>query len=65
MACFLNLAGVPGLEPGLTVLETDALPIELYPCVLLLINNTTRRYQFQADFGIMHIEVFIYESYYG
>ena len=25
------MAGVPGLEPGLTVLETVALPIELYP----------------------------------
>ena len=30
---FAYLAGVAGLEPTLTVLETVALPIELYPCV--------------------------------
>lgn len=27
------MAGVPGLEPGLAVLETAALPIKLYPCM--------------------------------
>ncbi len=31
----IYMAGVAGLEPTLTVLETVALPIELYPCVLL------------------------------
>ena len=36
IAIFSILAGVAGLEPALTVLETAVLPIELYPYIQMV-----------------------------
>lgn len=54
------LAGVAGLEPTLTVLETVALPLNYTP-VFALTNNNTVLYQFQHVFVIMLQEVY-YEN---
>ena len=54
------MAGVAGLEPTLTVLETVALPLNYTP-VFALTNNNTVLYQFQHVFVIMLHEVY-YEN---
>ena len=43
---YTNLAGVPGFEPGLSVLETDVLTVDTIPLGIMPISNC----QFTKDF---------------
>ena len=65
---YTNLAGVPGFEPGLWVLETDVLTVDTIPLLTLPIANfrfliarrehSPRNRQSKMSFGFLMIDVF-------